>query len=341
MARPAVYYHPRFLDHNTGDHPEAPERLGAAREAILASKLEVEWVTPRPAPVEAVERVHDAAYVTVVRRMSQTGGGRLDWDTVVSPASYEAALLAVGAGIEAVERARAGGERALLLVRPPGHHACRREGMGFCLFNNIAAAAAHALEELGLERVLIVDWDVHHGNGTQEIFYDDPRVLFVSLHQRYHYPGTGAAEEIGAGPGVGYTVNIPLHRGAGDGAAYRVFSALVQPLMAAFSPQLVLVSSGYDSRAGDPLGDLALSNQAYRWMASRLAFLAGPAGAVGPVCFLEGGYDPGGVGSAVVATLRGLTSPAPGIVTGARPEDEQAVLDTIRSVGPYWGGVLD
>lgn len=341
-GRPAVYYHPRFLDHDTGDHPESPERLVAARAAIMASSLPVEWVTPEPAPLPAVRRVHDPRYIELVRRIAESGGGRLDWDTVISASSYEAALLAAGAGIQAVVRAHEAAQRAMLLVRPPGHHACRREGMGFCLFNNIAVAAAHALEDLGLERILIFDWDVHHGNGTQEIFYEDPRVLFVSLHLRHHYPGTGAAADTGVGRGAGYTVNLPLPQRAGDGAVALLFAALLQPLMAVFSPELVLVSSGYDSRAGDPLGGLALSTTAYQWMAARLAVLAGRCGAVGPVCFLEGGYDPGGVAEAVVATVRGLAGEVPQEFSPSPTSaEEQAVYETVRHAAPFWGGALE
>jgi acetoin utilization deacetylase AcuC-like enzyme len=181
-----VYYHPLFLEHETGEHPENKRRLSVTLQALLDSGLDVEWITPEPASEAAIARVHDPGYIESVRRIAERGGGWLDSDTAVSAKSYEAATLAAGAGIMAVDRALQTGDKAFMLVRPPGHHACPRQGMGFCLFNNIAVAAAHALESHGLERVLIVDWDVHHGNGTQQMFYTEPRVLFFSTPEAGH-----------------------------------------------------------------------------------------------------------------------------------------------------------
>jgi len=341
VAPTAVYYHPRFLDHDTGQHPESAERLVVCRRVLLAADLGLEWVEPRPAPLTDIEWVHDPRYVQELRLFAERGGGYLDADTVVSPASYEAAVLAAGAGVDAVDRACAGTGPAFLLARPPGHHALRRRGMGFCLFNTIAVAAAHALEVCGLQRVLIVDWDVHHGNGTQDAFYDDPRVLFISLHQHHHYPGTGHVDEVGVGAGAGYTVNVPLPVGAGDGAVAAVFETLVKPLLRAYRPQLLLASCGFDSIAGDPLGDLRMSCEAYRWMASRLVALGREVAAVGPVCTLEGGYDPPLLADAVVATLEGLRGdpvPVPG--QPARLEDAVAVAATRHALASHWGGVL-
>jgi acetoin utilization deacetylase AcuC-like enzyme len=226
-----VYYHPLFLEHETGDHPENKERLVAATHALLDSGLELEWVTPVPASVEAIARVHDPAYIESVREMAERGGGWLDADTSVSLKSYEAALLAAGAGLMAVDKALQTGEKAFLLVRPPGHHACPNKGMGFCLFNNVAVAAAYALAEKGLERVLIVDWDVHHGNGTQAMFYKEPRVLFFSTHEAGHYPGTGKTVETGADVAAGTTINVPLMAGDGDGAVQQAFDTLLAPVV--------------------------------------------------------------------------------------------------------------
>ncbi|MFH1834310.1 MAG: histone deacetylase, partial [bacterium] len=213
-------------------------------------------------------------------------------------------------------------------------------GMGFCLFNNIAVAAAHALEELGLERVLIFDWDVHHGNGTQAAFYDDPRVLFFSTHMRGHYPGTGLAGEVGTGDGTGYTANVPLGMGASDGAVALVFESLLAPLMRAYRPQIVLVSAGYDGQEGDPLGGLRLSGQAFQWMAARLRELCLEVGAAGPLCFLEGGYVPSRLAASIVATLTGLRGETPQFehpVSAAERADVGEALDRIR---PNWRGVL-
>jgi acetoin utilization deacetylase AcuC-like enzyme len=244
MPPAAVFYHPLFLEHETGEHVENKRRLVATRQAIIDSGLAVEWVAPKPAPEDAVARIHEKAYIQSVHGLAAGGGGWLDWDTAVSPESYDAALLAAGAGLSAVDLAVQNGQRAFMLVRPPGHHAMPSRGMGFCLFNNIAVAAAHPLEAKGLERVLIVDWDVHHGNGTQAAFSADPRVLFVSSHQAGHYPGTGRAREVGTGAGTGYTVNVPLQPGDGDGAVRLIFESLVEPLARAFEPQLILVSAG-------------------------------------------------------------------------------------------------
>ncbi len=271
MGPLAVYYHPLFIQHETGDHPENKRRLIVAQQVLANSGLDLEWITPDPAPVAAIARIHDQAYIDSIRELAEKGGGWFDWETAVSPHSFDAALLAAGSGLMAVERALSVGQRAFMLVRPPGHHACRSRAMGFCLFNNIAVAAAYAIEELGLERVLIVDWDVHHGNGTQAAFYDDPRVLFFSMHQAGHYPGTGKAGEVGRGAGAGFTVNVPLQAGGGDGAVVLAFESLLQPLARAFQPQLVLVSAGYDPQEGDPLGGLMFSRDSFQWMAAYLA----------------------------------------------------------------------
>jgi acetoin utilization deacetylase AcuC-like enzyme len=340
MGIPAVYYHPLFLKHETGEHPENGERLVATRQILLDSDLELEWVMPDPAPVAAIVRVHDPAYIRTVRETAESGGGWLDWDTAVSPHSYEAALLAAGSGLMAVDHCLSSGQLAFMLVRPPGHHACHSRGMGFCLFNNIAVAATHALEERWLERVLIVDWDVHHGNGTQAAFYDDPRVLFFSIHERGHYPGTGAVTEVGRGDGAGYTVNVPLHAGASDGAVFMAFESLLVPLARVFKPQLVLVSAGYDAQEGDPLGDLRLSGAAFQWMAARLLALSLEVGAAGPLCFLEGGYVPNMLAASIAATLKGLggeTPPFERVVSGAERAD---VLEAMEEVSPYWGNVF-
>jgi len=341
VAGTAVYYHPLFLEHDTGDHPESADRLVAVRTRLLAEGDSFEWVEPGPASVEAITRIHIPTYVERVRLLSERGGGHLDWDTAVSLASYEAALHAAGAGIEAVEAATSRGRRSFLLVRPPGHHARPAQGMGFCLFNNIAVAAAHALAELGVERVFVFDWDVHHGNGTQEAFYADPRVLFCGFHLAHHYPGTGATEETGAGAGFGYTVNLPLPHGAGDAAVAAYFHRVVLPLLAEYDPQLVLVSAGYDSLGGDPLGGLTLSTRMTRWMAATLGEACARSQAAGPVCFLEGGYDLGLLADGVAATVRGLgDSAAEGVPVPPTAREERMTDALVSALAPRWGGVL-
>jgi acetoin utilization deacetylase AcuC-like enzyme len=340
MGPVAIFYHPLFLQHETGEHPENKERLVVARRALVDSGLELEWITPEPAPVSAIARIHDLGYIDLVRTTAGGGGGWLDWDTAVSPDSYDAAMLAAGAGLMAVDRSLTTGQGAFMLVRPPGHHACRSRGMGFCLFNNIAVAAAHALDGSGLQRVLIVDWDVHHGNGTQAAFYDDPRVLFFSMHEAGHYPGTGMAREVGSGGGAGYTVNVPVQAGAADGAVLLAFESLLEPLARAFRPQMVLVSAGYDAQRGDPLGDLRLSQTSFQWMAARLLSLCREVGASGPLCFLEGGYVPEMMAASVVATLKGLQGETP-LFEPTISDDERAdVREALDEVRPYWKAVL-
>ena len=340
MRPVAIYYHPLFIEHETGRHPENKDRLVIAKPVLEKSGLDLEWVTPKPAPLSAVQRVHAPAYVETIREVAERGGGWMDADTVVSPRSYEAALLAAGAGLEAVDRALDGGQKSFLLVRPPGHHACWDRAMGFCLFNNIAVAAAHAIAESGVQRVLIVDWDVHHGNGTQAAFYDEPRVLFFSMHQAGHYPGTGMAREIGAEAGSGFTVDVPLQAGAGDGAVKLAFESLLLPLAKAFAPELVLVSAGYDPQEGDPLGGLGFSQDAFQWMAASLAEVCEEIDAAGPICFLEGGYVPDMLARSVVATIRGLQGEKPKFDRSATADGKADVREALEEAKPHWKGVL-
>lgn len=340
MAPFSIYYHPLFVEHETGEHPENKRRLVVATRVLEESGLDLDWVTPEPAPLSAIERIHDAAYIDRVRRMAEDGGGWLDLDTAVSPRSYDAALMAAGAGLMATQRVLSGGPNAFMLVRPPGHHACRSRGMGFCVFNNIAVAAAHAVDGLGVERVLIVDWDVHHGNGTQAAFLKEPRVLFFSTHMAGHFPGTGQAREVGTDDGVGYTVNVPLQAGAGDGAVKLAFDSLLRPLAGAFRPQLVLVSAGYDPQQGDPLGGLRFSQTAFQWMAASLRALCEELGAAGPLFFLEGGYSPEMMAASVVATLKGAMGDTPSFEPQVTADELADVRETLEELKPYWKGVL-
>jgi acetoin utilization deacetylase AcuC-like enzyme len=340
MQPTAVYYHPLFIEHETGEHPENKKRLIVAKRALEESGLHLEWVTPEPAPVSAIARVHDAGYIETIREVAEKGGAWMDADTAVSPKSYEAALLAAGAGLMAVKQALDAKRQAFLLVRPPGHHACRGRAMGFCLFNNIAVAAAYALAELGVERVLIVDWDVHHGNGTQAAFYGDPHVLFYSMHQAGHYPGTGMAREVGSDAGTGFTIDVPLQRGAGDGAVRLAFESLLLPVARAFKPQLVLVSAGYDPQDGDILGGLCYSQDAFQWMAAALVELCREARAAGPVCFLEGGYVPDMEANSIVATVKGLQGEKPYFQNAATADEKADIREAIEEAKPYWRAVL-
>jgi acetoin utilization deacetylase AcuC-like enzyme len=267
--------------HPTGAHTESPERL----EVLLAA---LDWREARPAGPDAIERCHSAEYVELIRSIREPTW--LDQDTMCFETSYEAALLAAGAACEAVE---VGG---FALGRPPGHHALPERAMGFCLFDNAAVAARHAQAELGIERVAIVDWDIHHGNGTEAIFLGDPTVFIVSMHQWPFYPGTG-----GPASGNETTLNVPLPAGSGDLEYERAFKEIVEPAVMSFAPELVIVSAGFDAHSEDPLGGMLVSEEGFRMLARRSAALSSRVAAV-----LEGGYNLATLPSLVRAALAGF-----------------------------------
>ncbi|MCL5256480.1 MAG: histone deacetylase [Chloroflexi bacterium] len=313
----AVVFGSIYLEHRTGSHPEKPQRLSAIVDLLHRERhwLNLLWTEPRRASLEEVTRVHTASYVEEVRLISEQGGGWLDADTIISPRSYEAALYAAGGICQAVDlviEGRAGS--AIGMVRPPGHHAVPDRGMGFCLFNNIAIATHHALGIEGINRVLIVDWDVHHGNGTQEAFYEDDRVMCFSVHQWPLFPGTGMVGEIGAGRGAGYNVNVPLPSGSGDPEYRRVFEEILDPLAERFRPDLVMVSAGYDAHWRDPLASMALSVSGFGELTRRVKSLAERFCGGKLVFTLEGGYDLQALPYSVLATVAaasGLEFPDP------------------------------
>ena len=292
-------------EHDGGGHPERPARVTAAMEGVRDLGLgdELALIDPGLAEVESLALVHTRSYLDGLAELSASGGGRADPDTFVTADSWRAARRAAGAGLSAIEALDAAGEGyAFVASRPPGHHAMADHAMGFCLVNNVAVAAA-TLTARG-ERVLIVDWDVHHGNGTQAIFWDDPDVLYVSTHQWPLYPGTGHPQEVGGRDAPGTTVNIPLPPGATGDVVQRAFGELVTPVVDTFAPTWVLVSAGFDAHRDDPLAELALSSADFAGLARRAASYAPSPGRV--VLFLEGGYDLRAIRHSVEATLGAL-----------------------------------
>jgi acetoin utilization deacetylase AcuC-like enzyme len=304
MTRGLYLHHPSSLEHDTGDHPERSARITAIeRELERRDWLGLERVLAPAAEREIVEAVHPPEYVERIAQVSTGGGGMLDMDTVASAGSFEAALHAAGGAVSAVTALLArDADVAFCGLRPPGHHAEPARAMGFCLFNNIAVAARYALDRLGARRVLVLDWDVHHGNGTNDIFYDSAEVLYVSIHQSPLYPGTGALTENGTGPGEGFTVNLPVPPGAGHPDWVALVQHVVAPIARAYAPGLLLVSAGFDAHRDDPLANCTLTEESYAAMTSSMRALSleleAPLGFV-----LEGGYDLGALAASVAATI--------------------------------------
>ena len=289
MARLLGYTHPACLGHDTGPgHPECADRLGAVLEALDAAFPEMEWVEAPRATRGQLLRVHDPRLLAAVLTPPPPGHSRLDPDTVVSPGSPEAALRAAGAGVAATEAVMHGeADVAFCAVRPPGHHATGDAAMGFCLFDNIAVAAAHALDRFGLARVAVVDFDVHHGNGTQDIFWSDKDLFFASTHQMPLYPGTGAESERGAGN----IFNAPLRPNAGGEEFRDAMKSRILPALRNFSPDIVLISAGFDAHEADPLASLRFQEDDFAWATEELCEAAERSAKGRVVSMLEGGYD--------------------------------------------------
>jgi acetoin utilization deacetylase AcuC-like enzyme len=310
MAAPVLFHHPSSLQHDPGPHPEQPARIVAIEEALRARGwLGFERRLSPQASRGQLEAVHPARLIDGVRELCEAGGGAIDADTIVSPGSWEAGLHSAGGAVAAVDGllgASVDGARLAVSVhRPPGHHAEINRSMGFCLFNNVAVAARHARDAYGIERVLILDVDVHHGNGTQDVFFATDEVLFVSIHQWPLYPGTGAAGETGTGSGAGYTVNLPVPPGSGDAAFGSLVEHVAVPLTRAYAPGLILVSAGFDAHADDPLAGCEVTDAGYATMGASIRALADgldvPVGVV-----LEGGYHLGALSRGLIALLEVL-----------------------------------
>jgi acetoin utilization deacetylase AcuC-like enzyme len=331
----------RFRDHRTPPgHPERVERAEVMQSIASAWKQRGRVVqAPRPATHAELARVHSQAYLAKIDAMAGRAVS-IDSDTYTSPETRDVALLAAGAAIGAVEAiVQSRDTRVMALVRPPGHHAERERAMGFCFYNSVAAAAAHALS-LGMERVVVMDYDVHHGNGTQWMFYEDPRVLYVSTHQYPFYPGTGAAEDVGRGKGAGFTLNVPLEAGSTDGDYAEVFKALVIPVIDQFKPELVLISAGYDAHERDPLARMRLSTHGYSRLTKSLCDVADTHCHGRVVAVTEGGYD--------LTALKACLESSMSILDGAPPAEpkeapmaatqrSRMAIAAVRSAqGQYW-----
>ena len=330
---PPFFRHPASLEHDTGlGHPERADRIRAV-EAELESRDWLGW-EPVEAPAATEEqllRVHPREYVELVRELSGRSQA-FDMDTPTSPGSYDAALRAAGGACALVEALLPGGERAgFSCLRPPGHHAETTTAMGFCLFANAAIAARHALDALGAERILVLDWDVHHGNGTNTLFHDSRELLFVSIHQSPFWPGTGPLTDVGEGEGEGYSINLPVPAGTGEAAFLSLVEHVVVPAARQYAPDLILISAGYDAHRDDPLGGLALETSSYGALSSRVRALGEELGA--PVgALLEGGYDLRALAGSVAETMAALANGAAPPEPARHPLAEQAA----EVVGRYW-----
>jgi acetoin utilization deacetylase AcuC-like enzyme len=297
------------LDHETGNHPERSSRLRQIAARLESTGLINHCTRPNweSAPLARLERIHEPGHIANVESLAARGGGMLDPDTVVSPASFDVARLAAGAACDAVDRVLAGDDKtALCLVRPPGHHALPERAMGFCLFSNVAIAAAAARDEHALDRVMIVDWDVHHGNGTQDIFYADERVGFFSIHRWPFYPGTGDSDETGTAAGLGATVNLPVAIGTARQAYRESFAAELEKFAGRFRPQLILISAGFDSHRADPVGSLGLEVEDFSELTKIVRDVADVHADGRIVSVLEGGYNPPILAECVETHLREL-----------------------------------
>lgn len=335
IAAPLYFRHPASLDHDTGAHPERPERIRDI-EALLTER---DWLgydvreAPR-ATEEQLTAVHPAAHLEAVRGHCDAGRP-FDIDTPASPGSWEAALRAAGAACALAEALLAGeAPTGFCGLRPPGHHAEADRAMGFCLFSNVAVAARHAIDSLGIERVLVLDWDVHHGNGTHAIFHASPEVLFASIHQWPFYPGTGAAGDAGSGPGEGFTINLPVPAGAGEDEFLGLLQHVVSPAAREFQPQLILISAGFDAHREDPLAECVLETSSFAQMSAEVGTLADalgvPAGAV-----LEGGYDTRSLAESVATTMDVLATGG----DARRVEPGPLVRAAAQNAARYWPGV--
>ncbi len=306
MLRTGIVLDSRYQNHFTGrNHPERPARIGALLNLVETyQRAGLKRFEPRLATPQEIALIHEPSHIDRVAATAQQERFAFDADTPVSAQSYETALLATGGLLTLLEAVMTREiDNGFALVRPPGHHAERNRAMGFCLFNSAAIGAQYLREKFGLKRILVMDWDIHHGNGTQHSFYDDPSVLYVSTHQYPYYPGTGAAEEAGRGPGEGYTVNLPLPAGYGDEEYLELFQTVIEPICRQFEPEFVLISAGFDAHARDPLGGMTVTAEGFGLMARLLLRMARDHAQGRCAAILEGGYDLEGLQSSTRRVL--------------------------------------
>jgi len=348
MNRTGVVKDERYLEHVMDPHhPESPERLRVIYQMLEEKEMKngLEGVRPRAATRQELEMIHSPAYIDLVASTDGKHHYRLDMDTSTCAKSYETSLLAAGGLLELIKAVMEGKlDNGFALIRPPGHHAEKDRAMGFCLFNNIAIGAQYAIQNFSLQRILIVDWDVHHGNGTQNSFYEDPRVLYFSTH-RYgsFYPGSGAATEVGRGKGEGFTVNVPLSPGCGDADYGNFFKSILKPIALEYQPQLILVSAGFDIHYDDPLGGMAVTEKGFARLAEFLMEVAVGTAQGKLVLTLEGGYDVYGQSRSVKAVLHGLAQISPfeneDLVEKEKthyPQVEKGILELKKIQRRYW-----
>jgi len=316
MNRTGIVKDNRYLEHRMDPgHPESPERLRVIYQMLEEKEMKglIEMVKPREATREELEMNHTPSYIDLVASTAGKPYYRLDMDTSTCAKSYEAALWAAGGLLELIKAIMEGNlNNGFALVRPPGHHSERDRAMGFCIFNNVAIGAYYAIKNFSLQRILIVDWDVHHGNGTQNSFYEDPRVLYFSTHRYgFFYPGTGAATEVGKGKGEGFNVNVPLSTGAGDAEYGIIFEKILKPIALEYKPQLILVSAGFDLHYDDPLGGMEVTEKGFSRMTQILMEIAEITSQGKMAITLEGGYDVSGQSRSVKGVLKELAQTSP------------------------------
>lgn len=341
-------FHESYLRHDTGAHPERAERLSYTLEKMAENGI-IERLTrilPVHASREELGFVHAAPYLQQVEAICKRGGGMLDLDTPLCRDTCEIASLAAGGVLKAVDevmRASDTPKQVFALIRPPGHHATSMRGMGFCIYNNIAIAAEHLKRRYRLHRTLIVDWDVHHGNGTQHIFFEDPSVLYFSLHQYPHYPGTGWLDEVGRGEGQGFTVNVPLPPGTGDAGYLYALNSILVPIAHEFRPEFVLVSAGFDAHAADPLASMTVTSRGFGLFTDVILGVARANSQGRVVLALEGGYNLEALGESILSVFQALLSPNRGgwndggTPAGVSERVKKRVGEVIGVQREYWG----